>query len=33
MMRIDNNDGKLILKSKMTHGGNLMISQIVLVKE
>ena len=33
VMREDSNDGKLILKSKMEQGGNLMISQIVLVKE
>ncbi|RUA08276.1 MAG: glycoside hydrolase family 2, partial [Flavobacteriia bacterium] len=33
VMREDSNDGKLILKTKMTRGGNLMISQIVLVKE
>jgi len=33
VMREDSNDGKLILKTKATKGGNLMISQIVLVKE
>lgn len=33
VMREDSNDGKLILRTKMEHGGNLMISQIVLVKE
>ena len=33
VMREDSNDGKLIIKTKMTRGGNLMISQIVLVKE
>ncbi len=33
VMREDSNDGKLILKTKVTNGGNLMISQIVLVKE
>lgn len=33
IMREDSNDGKLVLKTKMTKGGNLMISQIVLVKE
>ena len=33
VMREDSNDGKLVLKTKMTKGGNLMISQIILVKE
>lgn len=33
VMREDSNDGKLVLKTKATKGGNLMISQIVLVKE
>jgi len=33
VMREDSNDGKLVLKTQMTKGGNLMISQIVLVKE
>jgi len=33
VMREDSNDGKLILKTKVTQGGNLMISQIVLTKE
>ncbi|MCK0158247.1 hypothetical protein MWU65_13715 [Cellulophaga sp. F20128] len=33
VMREDSNDGKLNLKTKMLQGGNLMISQIVLVKE
>ncbi len=33
VMREDSNDGKLILKTKVTNGGNLMISQIVLDKE
>ncbi len=33
VMREDSNDGELILKTKMTKGGNLMISEIVLVKE
>lgn len=33
VMREDSNDGKLILKTKMTKGGNLMISKIVLSKE
>jgi len=33
VMREDNNDGKLTLKTSVTKGGNLMISQIVLVKE
>jgi hypothetical protein len=33
VMREDSNDGKLTLKTSVTKGGNLMISQIVLVKE
>ncbi len=33
VMREDSNDGKLVFKAKMEHGGNLMISQIVLVKD
>ncbi len=33
VMREDSNDGKLVLKTKATKGGNLMISKIVLVKK
>ena len=33
VMREDSNDGKLILKTKMAKGGNLMITKIVLSKE
>ena len=33
VMREDSNDGKLLLRANMTKGGNLMISEMVLVKE
>jgi len=33
VMREDSNDGKLLLKTRATKGGNLMISKIVLVKD
>ena len=32
-MREDSNDGKLVLKTNATKGGNLMISQIILTKD
>jgi len=33
VMREDSNDGKLVLKTNATKGGNLMISQIILTKD
>ena len=33
VMREDSNDGKIILKAHVSKGGNLMISEIVLLKE